>query len=255
MDKKSTSWGNVSSWYDDLLKDPDTYQKKVILPNLLRILDIKKGERILDLGCGQGFFSEEFAKLGGNVFGIDISPELIKIAKARNTKNVAYDVSAGDTNLSFKDGFFDKSVIVLALQNIKDVNKVFEEMKRVLNEKGSLAIVLNHPSFRVPQASDWMFDEGKKMQGRVVYEYLSEKKVEIIMNPGFAAKKEKAVKTYSFHRSLQLYFKLLSKNGFAVTRLEEWISHKESGTGPRKTAEDKARKEIPLFMMIETKKI
>ena len=49
--------------------------------------------------------------------------------------------------------------------------------------------------------------------------------------------------------------KIFSKSGFAITRLEEWISHKQSGTGPRQTAEDKARREIPMFMCIEIKNI
>ena len=58
----------------------------------------------------------------------------------------------------------------------------------------------------------------------------------------------------SFHRPLQYYFKMLAKEGFVVRRLEEWISHKESMAGPKKIAEDNARKEIPLFMMIEAVK-
>ena len=54
---------------------------------------------------------------------------------------------------------------------------------------------------------------------------------------------------------LQVYFKALKRAGFAVTGLEEWISNKKSEAGPRAKAEDKARKEIPLFMMIEATKL
>jgi len=57
--------------------------------------------------------------------------------------------------------------------------------------------------------------------------------------------------TLTFHRPLQFYFKLLAKAGFAVTRLEEWISHKQSQQGKRAAAENLARKEIPLFLFIE----
>jgi hypothetical protein len=45
----------------------------------------------------------------------------------------------------------------------------------------------------------------------------------------------------------------LSKAGLSITRLEEWVSHKESEKGPRQKAENKSRKEIPLFMCIECK--
>ena len=56
-----TSWNKVASWYDELLTtDDDSYQTKVIAPNLLRILDLKKGELVYDLACGQGYFSNIF---------------------------------------------------------------------------------------------------------------------------------------------------------------------------------------------------
>ena len=50
-----TSWDNVAGWYDELMKEPAGYQKDVILPNILRLMEIKKGDNILDLACGQGF--------------------------------------------------------------------------------------------------------------------------------------------------------------------------------------------------------
>ena len=87
---KTTSWGSVSNWYDEYLKDEDNYQHKVILPNLLRLLDIDnldKDASILDLGCGQGFFIDKV--LGNiknksvNIHGIDLSQELLKIAQSK----------------------------------------------------------------------------------------------------------------------------------------------------------------------------
>ncbi len=57
--------------------------------------------------------------------------------------------------------------------------------------------------------------------------------------------------TYSYHRSLQDYMKALRSAGFAITRLEEWISHKTSEPGPKAKAENTARKEFPLFMLVE----
>ena len=80
--KKDTSWEAVSKWYDEYLEgNSDSYQEKVILPSLLRIMDIKKGERILDIACGQGYFSRHFRDAGAIMTGVDLSADLIAIAK------------------------------------------------------------------------------------------------------------------------------------------------------------------------------
>jgi ubiquinone/menaquinone biosynthesis C-methylase UbiE len=251
--KKDTSWNEVAKWYDQLLAtDDDSYQAKVITPNLLRMLDLKKGEQVFDLACGQGYFSNIFVKSGANIVASDLSKRLIETAIKNSPKSISYYVSPAHKAPFIKDGTVDAIVVVLAIQNIENVGEVFAECKRVLKKNGRLVLVLNHPAFRVPQASDWYFNEDT--QSRIVSKYLSESKVSIDMTPGEKDPKKK-VKTVSFHRPLQYYVKLLSKNGLAVTRLEEWISHKKSQNGPRQKAEDTARKEIPLFMCLEIKKI
>lgn len=248
-----TSWSRVANWYDKVLNDPDSYQSQVIWPNLKRILGDVRGQKILDLACGQGFFSFEIAKLGASVTGVDISSELIKKAQAGNAKDnlgIDFQVAPAHKLDFFSAGLFDAVVVVLAAQNIKELNQVFAECARVLKKSGRLILILNHPAFRVPQFSDWYFDEKTKVQGRVVSKYLSEAQIEVQTHPG----KTNSSKTISFHRPLQVYFKWLSKNGFAAVRFEEWISHKKSQPNAlRRVAEDKARKEIPMFMCLEAK--
>lgn len=252
MKNKDTSWNKVADWYDELLKNDDSYQAKVILPNLLRVLDLKKGEQVYDLACGQGYFSNVFARVGANVIASDLSKKLIEKAKMDAKEKITFYITPAHRAQFLKDNSIDTVVIVLAIQNIENVNDVLVECKRILKKEGRIVIVLNHPAFRVPQSSDWIFQDG--VQSRIISKYLSESKLSIDMTPGEKNSKKK-ISTISFHRSLQYYVKLFSKNGLAITRLEEWISHKQSGTGPRQLAEDKARKEIPMFMCIEIKNI
>ncbi len=308
--KTNTSWGGVANWYDEYLQSPDSYQKAVILPNLMRILDPRRGEKILDLACGQGFFSEEIAKRHAEVIGVDISHELIEKADQRlhamHLKNAKFFVSPANELKMIQNCTIDNIVCVLAAQNIKELDETFAECARVLRrskpqDKVSFAIkhggdvkdspsykssrlllVINHPSFRVPQHSDWHYEDNPRVthagkQGRVVYRYMSEAMIEIDMNPGLntgpnsiaanraintpkeyrnakeAIDYKRAKKfTVSYHRPLQVFAKWLTKNGFAITRIEEWTSHKKSQeNGPRSAAEDTARREIPMFMCIE----
>ena len=251
MKKQDTSWGNVAEWYDELLEtDNDSYQKNVILPNVLRILNIKKGTRIADLACGQGFFSRQFADAGAEVTATDASAELIEFAKKRS-KDVAYDVAPADDLHILKSESFDVVCIILAIQNIQNIAGTFAESSRVLASDGKLVLVMNHPAFRIPKRSSWGWDAKLGAQYRRVDGYLTESKILIDMHPG----KEDKQTTISFHRPLQTYVNMLAKHGFAVTRMEEWISHRQSQKGPRQEAEDRIRKEVPLFLMIEAVKL
>ena len=255
-----TSWGTVASWYNDHLeKSGDTYHEKVIYPNLLRIIGDIKGKKILDLACGQGQFSRLMRDKGAHVTGTDLGKELIAIAESHNisvkeagTHKAIYLQGSADDLYMLKDATFDVVVCVLALQNIENLQKTIEEAKRVLTSQGSLVFVLNHPSFRNPRQTHWGYDEERDTQFRRVDEYMSESHHKIDMTPGSKTDKKFTV---SFHRPLQVYVKALSKAGLSLTHLEEWGSHKESEKGPKQNAENKARKEIPLFMCIESRSL
>lgn len=246
-----TSWGGVADWYDAMLHDEKSFQKNVIAPNLLRLMEIKKGDRILDLACGTGYFSNIFFDAGARVQGVDIGRELIEIARQNSPSQIEYSISSADTIPQIKTESIDKIAIILALQNIENVTGVLAECKRVLQKNGSLFLVLNHPTFRIPGESEWGYDEQKNVEYRRIDAYLSEKKISIDMHPGEKIKD----KTISFHRSLQYYGKQFAKQGLCIARLEEWISHRQGPKGKRFTATERSRKEIPLFLFLEIKKL
>lgn len=248
---KNTGWGNVATWYDTHLKNTDTYHAQVVLPNLARLVDLKKDQSLLELGCGQGFFLEYFFQYSKNITGVDIGKELIKLAQEKN-RNISYIVGSAEDVALLGNKIFDVVIVVLALQNMKHLNLVVENISKHVNQNGRVYVVLNHPAFRIPQHSDWLYDEKKKLQARRVDLYMSEKEISIDMTPG--STKDKKI-TPSFHRPLQVYSKAFTKGGFAITKIEEWVSHKTSQKGPRAHAEDMARKEFPMFMCLELRKI
>ena len=248
---KDTSWENVAGWYDQLLEGEGTYQRELILPNLLRLMEIDSRETVLDLACGQGFFAREFYKKTKHIIGVDASNSLIGIARQNSPKDLEFRIAQADAMPFIDELAVDKVAIVLAMQNIENIQGVAKECARVMKPGGMLYVVLNHPAFRVPKESSWGWDEKEKIQYRRVDRYLSELKVPIAMHPG----KNSTTYTTSFHRPLQSYFKALGKAGLAVAGMEEWNSHKKSEPGPRSVAEDIARKEIPLFLCMVCVKI
>lgn len=254
-----TSWGGVAKWYNrHLEKEDDTYHTKVIFPNVLRLLKDMQGKKVLDMACGQGIFAERLRDVGAFVTGVDIGKDLITIAKKnsesiekKGTHKVVYHVGSAENLDMLKDKSFDIVICILALQNIENLGKTIGEASRVLVEGGTFIFIINHPSFRNPKQSYWGFNHESSVQYRRVDEYMSERGVEIDMHPGSTTFKKM---TKSFHRPLQGYLKSLFKAGFVMSHFEEWVSHKESEKGPKQHAENKARKEIPMFMYIEGKK-
>lgn len=258
---QKTSWGAVAEWYDELLNDSDdSYQKNVILPNLIRLVSLQNNQTILDVACGQGYFTKAFAASNSNatVYGCDISSELIELAKKGLTNSTSnnspkFEVSPSDKITFMKDAAADTVTIILAIQNIENLAETFAECARILKPQGRLILVLNHPAFRIPQNSSWQWDEKESKQYRRIDAYMSDHTTKIDMTPGEENQYKKKF-TVSFHRPLQSYFKALNKAGLSVARLEEWISHRKSQKGPRGEEEDRTRKEIPMFICLECKK-
>ena len=249
--KKDTSWDKSADWYQGVTEEAGSYQKEVILPNLLRLINPKPGQKIIDIGCGTGFFARALAEKGAVLTGLDNSTDMIKTATTFKTPDpITYLVGSADNLKLLKNKAYDAALIVLALQNMEHLAKVFNEAARVLKPGGNLYLVLNHPAFRIPKASSWEWTPDQNTQFRRIDKYLSESKQKIVMHPG-----ESSAYTLSFHRPLQTYVKLLGKSGFGVTNLEEWISNRIGPKGKTFAALEQARKEIPLFLFIEAAKI
>jgi ubiquinone/menaquinone biosynthesis C-methylase UbiE len=259
-----TSWGAVADWYDRLLADPDSYQSQVVLPGLLRLIEndgkLDKNDKFIDLACGQGFFSKAYLAAGaGEVVGSDISPELIDLARASvvGNKNISFHVASAHKQEFAKTGYFTRASIILALDNIRELPEAVAELTRVLVRGGRLYIVINHPAFRVIGGSSWGYDERKHVQYRRLEAYMSESSKKVVMNPGKTTEDGvgAGVTTTTFHRPMSTYVGALAQAGFAVTNMAEWVSHKKSERGPRSKAEDKARKEFPLFLAMSARKL
>lgn len=248
-DRKKTSWGGVAKWYGKTVEDSGSYQKTVLLPNILRMLALNKSEDVLDVASGSGFFTEQFGRLTKKAVGVEIAPQLVAIAKKQYQKgNVSFVI--GDAQKLPRLGSFDVVTMIMALQNIEDMSSAIRGMASSLKKGGRLLLVINHPMFRIPRQTSWVWDEEKKTQYRRIDRYMGELKIPIQMHPG----QDRGSVTWSFHHPLSDIVKQLSKNNLHITDLEEWVSPKESDSGPRKKGENRAKQEIPLFMAIIAKK-
>jgi ubiquinone/menaquinone biosynthesis C-methylase UbiE len=116
------------------------YLKEIIPKNL-------KNKVILDLGCGDGRWSEYLSKLGAKkVFGIDISQDMLDLAKQRikdkllsNIKIIRADIQ----NLPFSNFSIDLAFSVFSLMYFRNLEAVIKEIGRTLKNGGHLYIATN----------------------------------------------------------------------------------------------------------------
>jgi ubiquinone/menaquinone biosynthesis C-methylase UbiE len=247
MSKKplKTDWGDVAGWYDQLVGESGSeYHREVVLPGVLKLLDPKPGQKMIDLACGQGVLCRILQSKGVEVTGVDAADSLIRAARERGPGDIRYEV-ADARELGFLPADqFHAAACVLAIQNIHPIGPVFEGAARALNPEGKLVIVMMHPCFRGSKETSWDWDDQKKVQFRRVDRYLIPRKTPIVTHPGAAPDQY----TWTFHKPIEAYIKALRNAGLLIDAMEEWTSHKTSTSGPRAGAENTARKEIPMFM-------
>ncbi len=247
---RTTSWEDSSKWYNKITGEKGHYyHEHLVIPGVLRLLDLKPGDKLLDLACGNGILGRSTPK-GIEYLGVDLSESLISMAKKMDT-NINHKYTSGDVTHPLNVGSdFNKSAIILSLQNIKKPHLAIDNASKHLISGGTFVIVLNHPAFRIPRQSSWGIEEKRQIQYRRVDKYMSRMVIPINTNPS----DRNSPVTWSYHFPVSEYSKMLKNCGFVITEIEEWTSDKES-EGRAAKMENRGRNEIPLFLTLVAKKI
>lgn len=141
-------WNSSANWYEQNMGESgDNLNNKIIKPAILKTLGNLSGKKILDAGCGSGYFSKELAKKARSVAGCDFSENFIKICKEKylNDKKLSFSQQNLEKKLLFKKEYFDVIVSKMVLQYIDNIDVFTKESFRVLKKTGEVVIVVDHP--------------------------------------------------------------------------------------------------------------
>ena len=117
----------------------------------LRLMDLRAGERVLDLGCGSGWATRLLARLVsdgpegfGQVVGLDIADEMVRQARAasRDFENILY-VQGSAAKIPWEENFFDKVLSVESFYYYPDQDRALMELFRVMAPRARLFILIN----------------------------------------------------------------------------------------------------------------
>lgn len=190
-----------------------------------------RGQRVLDLGCGDGWLSGMAHDAGAHVVGVDGSARLLEFARQAHpaTEFIEWDLAQG---LPPQLGAIDLIVSTMLLMDIPDVTLLFVDLRRVLTENGRFIFTILHPCFfgykryYDPIAGEWY---------RKVTNYQEQQ----------TWREESFGGHNHYHRTLTYYTELLRTNGFAITRLYE----PEWDPGPEKA--EAYRRQWPIVLLVE----
>ena len=205
-----SSWSETSQIDSNKAKEMAEYfesrsqykDQKKINHALKDLLNLKNGDKILDVGCGTGILTRLIASSlfpKGFITGIDISNHFV--ALARNyiqdlNYNSIINFDVGDAeNLPYPDGYFDTAFATRLLLYVHNPQQTVKEMKRVVKEKGRIVLadwdydtlVVDHSNrLLTRKIIHWRTDnkDGNNWSGRQLYRLLKEQDLEeIIITP------------------------------------------------------------------------
>jgi len=120
-------YAQVAPTYDRLRSTPQDI-REYWLPTLLRLTDVERGSRILDVGCGTGRLAVPLAERH-RVTGADTSPEMLAVARSKGSG--AEFVRADARRLPFRHGSFAVAIAVEVLHLLPDIGEAVWEIGRV----------------------------------------------------------------------------------------------------------------------------
>ncbi|UAN56251.1 bifunctional 2-polyprenyl-6-hydroxyphenol methylase/3-demethylubiquinol 3-O-methyltransferase UbiG [Serratia sp. JSRIV004] len=214
---------------------PEWSTIRSILPDL-------QGKKVVDLGCGYGWFCRSAREQGAaQVLGMDLSEKMLGKAKEM-TKDPAIEYRQQDLEaLQLPAASFDLVYSSLTLHYIEDLGKLFATVYQTLVNGGEFIFTAEHPIYTAPKHQGWLVDEagqkswpinGYQQEGQRISNWLAEGVIKQ-------------------HRMLSTYINLLVQQGFTIRYLNEW------GPSAQQIADNPAldeEKERPMIFILAVQK-
>ncbi len=217
---------NAEFWDTWLGAEGNRFHRMIVEPTVLGLLAPQVGERIVELGCGNGAFARRLSSLGADVLATDFSAGLLERARARGCPGpgaIAYaqaDATSLEQVLALGERSFDAAVCLMALMDMPEIAPAFVGMSRLLKPGGRCVFALQHPAFNSNGAAKTVTFEDRdgeliERHSMQVWRYRTAWAERAIGIRG------QAQAHYVFHRPLHVLLAAAFAAGFVLDGLEE----------------------------------
>ena len=211
-------------------------------PALRAMLPDLRDLKVLDLGCGFGWFCRWAREQGATqVLGLDVSEKMLERARAA-TADAGISYARVDLELvELLEASVDLTYSSLALHYIKDLEKLLAKIHRALVPGGYLVFSTEHPIYMAPRHPGWLIDaDGRKTWPIDNYRVEGSRKTDWL-----------ATGVIKQHRTIGTTLNLLIRSGFTISHVEEWGPTDEQIAAKPELAEERER---PMFLLVAARR-
>ena len=232
MDNKNVNeqsrdaWDRNAEYWDSYMGEGNDCVEVLLWPAIEKLIELKAGEKVLDVACGNGLTSRRLAQLGASVVAFDFSEKMIEHAIERSRKyseQIEYLVLDGsDENalLDLGENGFEAALCNMALFDMAEIDPLFRALSRLIKPGGRFVFSILHPCFnssKVTRVAEQNDSEGElvAVYSLKVFGYKSSS-----TNKGVALRDQPVPQLY-FHRSLEEVLNIGFDRGFILDKFEE----------------------------------
>jgi 2-polyprenyl-3-methyl-5-hydroxy-6-metoxy-1,4-benzoquinol methylase len=219
-------WDRNATFWDDKMGEGNQFQRLLVGPATERLLEIRPGQLILDIACGNGVMARRLAQLGPKVVACDFSPALIEHARARSTEyadRIEYHiVDATDEQqlMALGERKFDAAICNMALMDMMVVEPLFSALTRLLKPQQHFIFSVTHPCFNSSGTGKIVEEEDREGELVTSYAIKVTKYAELGTTRGLAIVGQPEPQYY-FERTISTLFNACFQFGFVLDGIEE----------------------------------
>ena len=207
-------------------------------PALKAMLPPMKGLKVVDLGCGYGWFSRWASDQGAaSVLGLDVSEKMLERARQTTSGATVRYERVDLEHLDLPPAQFDLAYSSLALHYIKDLPRLFATIHAALKPGSRFVFSIEHPIFMAPRNPGWLTDsEGRKRWPVDSYQREGERVTNWLADG-----------VIKQHRTVGTLLNTLIAAGFIIRHVNEWGPSDADVAALPALAEERER---PMMMLV-----
>jgi SAM-dependent methyltransferase len=235
----------------NIYDDPDFFEGYARLPRsmrglagapewstLERLLPDVRGLRVVDLGCGYGWFCRWVREQGAaRALGLDLSDKMLARARALTSDPAIRYAQMDLDRVELPAASFDLAYSSLALHYVEDLARLLAAIWRALVPGAPLVVSVEHPLYTAPTHPEWLLRAGRRLTWPVDGYSLEGPRTTDWLVKGVVKQ----------HRTIATYLNSLLDAGFAISRVIEWAPSQEQIDARPELAEERER---PMFLLI-----